>query len=550
MGRFRLVRIYATTMRVVASYLVIRLRRPFIAPERYLELLEAKHRKNARRIRDAIISAGGLFIKVGQLISVLANVLPPEFRSQLEGLQDRLPPRPFDEVAARIRSEFGAEPDAVFESFIHEPIATASLAQVHEARLADGRRVAVKVQHADIERIAHEDLETVRRLLKIVQFFTRLRGMESYHPEISQLIGEELDFGREAENVARIAKNFAGNRLVRMPRVVPERSTRRVLTTEFVDGAKVTDFAALEALGISRQTVAERVVEAYCRMIFVDGVYHADPHPGNLFVAPDGGIVFVDFGAVGELSDNMRRGIPQFFEGVIKRDATEITGAVRTMGFIARDPGSIDVAQRVIDYFQRKVFAQLTTESWGLGDLQLDMRAKLEQMADLRRLDVSFRQMTSTFQVPKNWVVLERTLLLLIGLCIELAPSWNPMSVIRPYLEGVVLGNERSWSDLIVSAVKEMAKSATVLPEDVRQTLARANRGDLEIRVPEISAAARLVYAGARQLVLCVIGTAAGVLSYQAYDRAQFGIAGTLFVFAMVTLGGLAWSMFLTTRNH
>jgi hypothetical protein len=124
------------------------------------------------------------------------------------------------------------------------------------------------------------------------------------------------------------------------------------------------------------------------------------------------------------------------------------------------------------------------------------------------------------------------------------------MSVIRPYLEGVVLGNERSWSDLIVSAVKEMAKSATVLPEDVRQTLARANRGDLEIRVPEINAAARLVYAGARQLVLCVIGTAAGVLSYQAYDRAQFGIAATLFIVAMITLGGLAWSMFLTTRNH
>ena len=537
-------------MRVIASYLVVRLRRPFVSPERYLELLDAKHRRNARRIRGAIISAGGLFIKVGQLLSVLANVLPPEFRSELEGLQDRLPPRPYDEISARLRAELGAEPDAVFESFVREPIATASLAQVHEARLADGRRVAVKVQHADIERIAHEDLETVRRLLKIVQFFTRLRGMESYHPEISQLIGEELDFGREAENIARIAKNFAGNRLVRMPRVVPERSTRRVLTTEFVDGAKVIDFPAIAALGIDRQTVAERVVEAYCRMIFVDGVYHADPHPGNIFVAPDGGIVFVDFGAVGELSDDMRRGVPQFFEGVIKRDATEITGAVRTMGFIARDPGSIDVAQRVIDYFQRKVFSQIATESWGLGDLQLDMRAKLEQMADLRRLDISFRQMTSTFQVPKNWVVLERTLLLLIGLCIELAPSWNPMSVIRPYLEGVVLGNERSWSDLIVSAVREMAKSAAVLPEDVRQTLARANRGDLEIRVPEISAAARLVYAGARQLVYCVVGTAAGVLSYQAYDRAQFTIAGSLFVVAMVAMAGLAWSMIVTTRNR
>jgi len=246
----------------------------------------------------------------------------------------------------------------------------------------------------------------------------------------------------------------------------------------------------------------------------------------------------------------MRRGVREFFEGVIRRDAAQITNGIRTMGFLARSPGSIDVAQRVIDYFQRTVFQQLTSESWGLGQLQLDMRAKLDTMADLRRLDVSFRKLTETFQVPKNWVLLERTLLLLIGLCIELAPSWNPMTVIRPYLEGVVAGPDRSWSDLIVTAFKEMAKSATVLPEDVRQTLGRANRGELEIRVPEISAAARLVYSGARQLVYCVIGTAAGVISYQAYDRGQRLIAASLLVVAVVFFGRLTWSMLVASRQR
>jgi ubiquinone biosynthesis protein len=317
-----------------------------------------------------------------------------------------------------------------------------------------------------------------------------------------------------------------------------------------VDGAKVIDFGAIELLGLDRRTVAERVVSAYCRMIFVDGVYHADPHPGNLFVAPDGAIVFVDFGAVGELSETMRRGVREFFEGVIRRDGAQITSAVRTMGFIARDPGSTDIAQRVIDYFQRTVFEQIASESWGLGDLQLDMRAKLEQMADLRRLDVSFRKLAATFQVPKNWVLLERTLLLLVGLCIELAPQWNPMTVIRPYLEGVVAGPDRSWTDLIVTAIKEMAKSATVLPEDVRQTLGRANRGEMEIRVPEITAAARLVYAGARQLVYCVIGTAAGVLAYQAFDHGQKVIAITLFAVSIGLLSGLAWSMLVAARRR
>ena len=241
---------------------------------------------------------------------------------------------------------------------------------------------------------------------------------------------------------------------------------------------------------------------------------------------------------------------PEILQEKIRRDASEITNAVTTMGFIARNPGSIDVAQRVIDYFQRTVFEQLTTESWGLGQLQLDMRAKLDQMADLRRLDVSFRKLAATFQVPKNWVLLERTLLLLIGLCIELAPSWNPMTVIRPYLEGVVAGPDRSWTDLIVTAIKEMAKSAAVLPEDVRQTLGRANRGELEIRVPEINAAARLVYAGARQLIFAVIGTASGVLSYQAYDRGQRLIALPLLVIAIVFLGGLTWSMLVVSRRR
>src|SRR6266536_5481320 len=214
-ARLRLVRIYGTTVRVLASYLWLRVRRPLLAPERYSALLTMRHRANARRIHDAILVAGGLFIKVGQLISILTNFLPAEFRQELEGLQDQLPPRPFEEITARIRVELGASPDELFQEFDRTPIATASLAQVHAATLADGRRVAVKAQHTDIERIARVDLDTIRRLLKIVQWFTGVRGLESYHPEISQMIAEELDFSKEAENIERIGRNFAGDPMVR-----------------------------------------------------------------------------------------------------------------------------------------------------------------------------------------------------------------------------------------------------------------------------------------------------------------------------------------------
>jgi ubiquinone biosynthesis protein len=546
---FRVARIYLTMLRVLGSYLWLRIARPMMSPARYQARLIERHRRNARRVQRAIVDAGGLFIKVGQLISILSNVLPPEFRGELESLQDRLPPRPYEEVAARIRADFGRPAEELFREIDPVPIATASLAQVHQAWLHDGRKVAVKAQHRDIERIAREDLELIRRLLRIIQFVTGVRGLESYHPEISQMINEELDFAREAQNLETIARNFAGDSGVRCPAVVPGLSTRCVLTTTFMEGTKVTDLDELRARAFAPRTIAERVVTAYCRMIFVDGMYHADPHPGNILVAPDGAIVFVDFGAVGVLAPHMREGIPEFFEGLIRRDPKRITEAIRTMGFVARGPESGDVAERVIGYMQRRFFEQMTAQSWGLRDLQMDMRSKIETLADLRRLDVSFRKLTETFQVPKDWVLLERTLLLLVGLCTELDASWNPMAVIEPYLERVVLTGDRDWGSLMLTAMKEMARVAATLPEDLRQTLTRANAGELEIRVPEIAAAAELIYAGAHQLIYAVIGIAAGVVAYQAYDRGRSVLATALLVAAIVAFVALGASMLARRRS-
>ena len=542
-SRFRHIRIYATTARVLASYAGIRARRAFLSPERYTALLVERHRVNAGRIRDAIIRAGGLFIKVGQLISILSNFLPPEFRRELEGLQDRLPPRPYDEIVARIRAELGRSPDEVFVEFDPTPVATASLAQVHVARTPDGRKIAVKVQHENIEETARADLVAVRRIIALVQRVTGLRGLEAYHPEISQMIAEELDFSREAANLETIARQFAGDGMVRCPTVIADLCTKRLLVTTYMEGTKVTDFAGLAARGFDRRTVAERVVTAYCRMIFVNGVYHADPHPGNIFVANDGAIIFVDFGAVGVLAAHMREGIPEFFEGVIRRDARQITDAIRTMGFVARDAKSANVAQRVIDYFQRRFFEEMASESWGLGSLQVDMRSRLETLADLRRLDVSFRQLTTTFQVPKDWVLLERTLLLLIGLCTELDPTWNPLTVIQPYLERVVFSGDRDWGHLLATALKDMARAAATLPDQLTRVLDRTNNGELEVHVPEISSAARLLYAGAHQLIFSILATASGVLAYQAYDRDRPIAAAVLGVLTIAAMSALLSSI-------
>jgi len=251
--RFRAARAYWLTIRILVGYVWLRLWRPFLGPSLYNARLIDRHRDSSQRLVRAILQLGGLFIKVGQLISILTNFLPAEFRAELEQLQDSVPARPLEEVRARIRKEFSRTPEELFAEFDPVPIASASLAQVHTAITYDGRKVAVKVQHADVEEISKLDLRILGRVLALIQFFVRIRGLESYHTDISQLIREELDFSQEARNIALIRDHFTGNAEVHFPVVVPELSSQRVLTTEFVAGIKVTDFYTLDARGIDEE---------------------------------------------------------------------------------------------------------------------------------------------------------------------------------------------------------------------------------------------------------------------------------------------------------
>jgi ubiquinone biosynthesis protein len=543
--RFRGAKAQWIAVRILAGYMWLRLWRPVLGPSLYDVKLVARHRRNSKRLVAAILELKGLFIKVGQLISILTNFLPPEFRQELEQLQDSVPARPFDEVVARIRKELGKSPDELFASFDPIPIASASLAQVHEARLRDGRRVAVKVQHADIEEIAKLDLDAIGRIMDLVQVVVRMRGLESYHADISELIRQELDFAQEARNIETIAKNFAGNRDVHFPVVVHELSTRRVLTTEFVEGTKVTDFAELEALGIDRPALAQRMLRVFCQMVFLDGVYHADPHPGNIIVHPDGSFTLVDFGAVGRLAPSMKAGVPMFFDGVIRRDAGKITAALRQIGMISRDQegGEEAVAERVIGYFQNRFLEQVTLEGWSLKDVQVDMKTKLEAMADLRKLDVSFRQLSSAFQVPKEWVIFERASVLTLGLCTAVDPNMNPINTLGPYLQEFVIGKNIDWKGQITTAIREMAVSAIAIPEKTNRLLERANRGEVQFQIGGLRESALLLYAAVHQLVFAFLAAATGALGYVLDARGEDRLAIVAWVVSALNLVALVVSM-------
>jgi predicted unusual protein kinase regulating ubiquinone biosynthesis (AarF/ABC1/UbiB family) len=543
---YRFVRAYTTTFLVIGSYLWFYFLARFFGRSWADARTADVHLRNARRIEHTLLELGGLFIKVGQMLSSMANFLPAQFRSGLEAMQDQVPPRPYAEIAERIEAELGRPISELFTELHEAPLASASLGQVHEAHMKDGTHVVLKVQHRDIDEIVRLDLTTIRRIMGIVSIFVPVKGLDAYYHQIRAMISEELDFLREADNIRRIMANFRDQPDVVFPRPIEGLCTRRVMTATFVDGVKVGDVAALDALGIDRSALARKIVTVFCQMIFVDGVYHADPHPGNLLVGSNGELVLLDFGAVAQLSPQMREGIPEFLEGVIRRDTDRVIRAMRTMGFLARSEG-VEVSEKVIEFFHERFHEEVKLESFNLKDIKLDPQKGIESLVDLRKMNVGLKDLSGAFHVPRDWVLLERTLLLLTGVCTQLDPEMSPMDVVRPYLTKFVLGN-RDWAQIALEAAKDTALQALTLPADLRRFLTRANRGESEVRVRGLAQSAQLLYAGVRQLIYTAIGIACG-LSALELSLAGHAHAARLCLFGAGAAGVVLVLSLFTTRR-
>jgi predicted unusual protein kinase regulating ubiquinone biosynthesis (AarF/ABC1/UbiB family) len=309
-----------------------------------------------------------------------------------------------------------------------------------------------------------------------------------------------------------------------------------------LEGLKVNDLAGIDALGLDKKDLARRLLRIYCQMIFVDGFYHADPHPGNVLVDAEGCIVLLDFGAVAELSLDMKAGIPEFLEGVLRRDTDRLIRALRRMGFLSRstDP---TVSERIIEYFHRRFQEQFKIESFNLKDIKIDPQQGLANLLDLRKLNIGLKELSGAFHVPKDWVLLERTILLLYGSCSMLDPECNPMAIIQPYLHDFVLGN-RDWTRIAVDAAREMALSAVTLPDDIKRYLTKATRGELEVRVRGVQDAARTLYCIGRQLIYTSMAIATSFAGLELHTRGEERPARLLFGAGAVSLVLLAWSSF------
>jgi predicted unusual protein kinase regulating ubiquinone biosynthesis (AarF/ABC1/UbiB family) len=457
-----------------------------------------RFRREAVRFRALAIRMGGVMIKVGQFLSSRLDVLPPEVTDALADLQDEVPAETFEDIRQSAERELGAPLTEKFEWFDAEPLAAASLGQVHRARLkveeeADFREVVVKVQRPNIAAIVEVDLSALQRVGRWLMRYRPIRehaDVPALLREFSSTVREEIDYLQEAKNAQIFFENFKDDRDVHVPRVVPNLSTVRVLTLEDVFAIKITDYDAISAAGIDRGAVARKLLDVYLEQIFEDGFFHADPHPGNLFVTPvppkKGSkrktvrwqLTFVDFGMVGHVPENLRSALRETVVGIGTRDAARLIKSYKSLGFLL--PGADTQA---LEQTSAAVFDRF----WGMSMSEL----KNIRPGDVRDIGHRVRDVMveMPFQVPNDLLMLVRTVAILSGMCTGLDPNFNLWEQIEPYARKLVAEETSSAFSLdnILEQLGDIVQALVALPAQASRVLAQIETSGLTVQSPQVT---------------------------------------------------------------
>ena len=380
------------------------------------------HRESARTLSDAALDMGGLLLKAGQYLSTRSDVLPPAYIEPLSRLQDRVPPHPYRVVRRVIREELGRDPDDLFQRFWRRPVASASLAQVHRAVLANGRHVAVKVQRPEIASSVQADLRNLRVALQAIERLEGQLGLSLLLDELEESVPRELDFQREAANARRFGAVFANDPQIRIPEVIDELCTRRVVVTEYLSGTKITDVRRLRRTGTDAQAVAHALLDAYAKQLLEHRLFHADPHPGNILVLPrrdDFELAFVDFGLVEELPETFRTEAALLAANLMSGNARGAARALSALGLATEDPDS-DTLQRTAELLVEFVRRKREDSEEGTRDIG-------EELMAILRADPLVRM------PPHLWLI-GRVLGLLRGVTSSLGAPQELVRGLLPYL--------------------------------------------------------------------------------------------------------------------
>ncbi len=445
----------------------------------------------AAEFRQLAIQLGGVMIKVGQFLSTRLDVLPPEITEGLAGLQDEVPAEDFEEIKQIAETELEGRLEEKFAQFDSSPLAAASLGQVHRALLLASeeegypfRKVVVKIQRPYIEQLIAVDLSALQRVGEWLQRYEPIRkrvDLEALINEFSESIWQEVDYIAEGQNAEKFQANFIDQERVHVPRVVWESTTKRVLTLEDVYAIKITDYDAITEAGIERSEVAQELIATYLKQIFEDGFFHADPHPGNLFVTPLSNndeltwrLTFVDFGMVGVVPDELRNGLRELLISVGTRDTKRMVRSFQMMRVLL-PTADVRLIEEAAD--------QLFDRYWGMSMSELSKISPQE----MHQFAVQFRDLmyTMPFQLPENLLLLGRAVSILSGICTGLYPEFNVWKQLEPYAQKLVKDEAASNWQFWLKEFGDLARTWLAMPGQISRVLEMVERGELNLKATQ-----------------------------------------------------------------
>jgi len=454
------------------------------------------------------INMGGVMIKVGQFLSTRVDVLPIEITTELAGLQDEVPPVEFAQIKQVIEAEFGESLHHKFENFAEVPLAAASLGQVHLADLRKGTTntqapgqktqtsgdhnnwdVAVKIQRPNIERIIEIDLAALRTVSGWIRRYPPVGkrvDITALVAEFTKVLYQEIDYLAEGENAEIFANNFNAAPSVRVPDVIWSHTTRCVLTLENVYAIKINDYRTITSNSINRTDVATRLLQTYFKQIFEDGFFHADPHPGNLFVNPlrestnkprlrdnEWELTFVDFGMVGTIPENLRDGLREMMIAIGTRDSRKLVHSFQLMDILLPN-ADLELLERA----EEKAFERF----WGKNMSELSSIS----MSEMNEFALEFRQLIydMPFQVPQNVIFLVRAVGILSGICTGLDPEYNFWDQLSPYAKKLLAEEGKPMLDAWLKELGIITKALISIPPKMDTVLRKLDSGKIAVQTP------------------------------------------------------------------
>ena len=501
----------------------------------------------AADFRVEAVRMGGVMIKVGQFLSSRLDVLPRIITDELAGLQDEVRPEAFSEVLKVAEAEFGLPLSEKFDWVDPVPLAAASIGQVHRATLcqlgtdADCLRdVVIKIQRPNIDKIVNVDLSALKIVAGWLMRYPPIRrraNVPALLDEFSRSLSEELDYLNEANNAEQFGKNFADHPEIRIPQVVRSHSTRRVLTLEYIKAIKITDYAAIEQAGIDRSEVAKKLFDTYLKQIFDDRFFHADPHPGNLFVLPvstevqavigqNWELVFVDFGMTGTISDKLLNDLREILVAVGTKDGGRIVRTYLSMGVLL--PGAdLDLLERATNRVFERFWGKTAPEMMNMH--QEEAKAFVNEFGELLY--------DMPFQIPENLILFARGLGILSGLCTGLDRGFNVWTNISPYAQKLIsdegIGGWRFW----LAEIGGMVTLVAGLPRKTDALLNRIEQGKVEVQIPETNRLIAKLENSINGFSAILVFSAFLITSTQFYLAKEHFIAALLAAGAVVALG-------------